>query len=271
MLQTLRQRTAPTLAQLKKIMDIERARQLPHDRHDKITQQNKSADVEGETYDVDFTRSQELEGKVARQVWKAYQALHAQHTELREHLFKMRLELDEAPRTELIRHGCRQPKVDVTEIAARAARVLAKTSGSQEVPTSELVDMVVKSIKMEKEENENSLAPTIPGVPPDQGSGERQLSQGLAAIWEEAGLEGLRTPPHRMTHNVSPQFQRDQQVLPVPNGLPKVSLPNSTNKPTVNIATATTRFAILGQMEDSSSRIRLVLHGEQKQMHTYEN
>ena len=70
--------------------------------------------------------------------------------------------------------------------------------------------MFAKSIKTEKDENENSQAPTILGVLPDQGSDKQQLSQKLAAIWEEAALEkGLRTTPHRITRNVSPQLQGD--------------------------------------------------------------
>ena len=47
--------------------------------------------------------------------------------------------------------------------------------------------MVAKSIKTEKDENEDSPAPTIPGIPPGQGSDERKLLQELAVIWEEAG------------------------------------------------------------------------------------
>ena len=41
--------------------------------------------------------------------------------EQRERLFKMRLELAEAQRTEFICHEYHQPKADVTETAARAA------------------------------------------------------------------------------------------------------------------------------------------------------
>ena len=61
---------------------------------------------------------------------------------------------------EFICHEYRQLEADVTEVAASAARVLAQTSGSQHVPTSELVDVVAKSIQKEKDENEKSTAPT---------------------------------------------------------------------------------------------------------------
>ena len=80
--------------------------------------------------------------EVAGQVWKAYQALHAQHYEQREHLCKMTVELAEVRGTELICHEYRQSEVDLTEVAARTARVLAQASGSQDVPKWELVDTV---------------------------------------------------------------------------------------------------------------------------------
>ena len=131
----------------------------------------------------DVSESNLEEGEVSGQVWKAYQAQQNKH--VNNDLFKMRLELAEAQTTEFICHEDRQSEVHVTA-ATRAARVIAQTSESQDAPTSELVDMVAKSIKTEKVENENSPAPTIPGAPPGQCSDDQQLSQELAAIWEEA-------------------------------------------------------------------------------------
>ena len=97
------------------------------------------------------------ESEVANQVWKAYQELRVQHKERREHVFKMRLEHAEAHRMELIRHESCQPDVDVTEVAARTARVLAQS-------TANLVDMVAKAVTLEKDENENSQTSTVLGV-----------------------------------------------------------------------------------------------------------
>ena len=78
----------------------------------------------------------------------------------------------------------------------------------------------------------NPPAPTIPGVLPDQGFSEWQLLQELAAIWEEAGQEETRTtPPHRVTCSVSPEFQGDQQGLPVRQRQTRACSPSLPNQP----------------------------------------
>ena len=61
MMQSLRQGTSPTLAKLKEIMEIERARHLTHDRRDKLSQQNRVL-IQKEKYltEADATRSQKL-------------------------------------------------------------------------------------------------------------------------------------------------------------------------------------------------------------------